>query len=384
MLAPMRRLIALVSSIIFLDSMLFGALTPLVPGYADQFDLSKLQAGLLIGAYGGGALVGGIPGGMLAGRFGPKRAVILGLLALTAASIAFALASGPAALGIARFVQGLASTMTWSGALAWITAEAPRERRGQILGTTFSFAVLGAILGPTFGAVAEHVGIRGAFAAVGGVTFVLAIVATAHPPAAPEAALATGGLRRALADPGFLTGLWLNTLGAFFFGALSLLAPLALSTQGFGAFAIAAVFLTAGLIETAANPLLGRFSDNKGRLVPIRLALVGSTLVAAVLAATDQRWILTVLVCVCGITFGGLFTPGMALISDRSEVVGLSQGLGFGFMNSAWALGQFSGPSVGGALADGLGDAAPYLCCSGLCALTLAVVTTRARRFQTV
>jgi MFS family permease len=383
MLGRVRRLIALVSSIIFLDSMLFGALTPLVPSYADQFDLTKLQAGLLIGAYGAGALLGGVPGGALAGRFGPKRAVVLGLLVLTASSVAFALATGPAALGLARFVQGLASTTTWSGALAWITAEAPRERRGQVLGTTFSFAVLGAILGPTFGAVAEHVGIRGSFAVVGAITFVLAIVATGHPPATPEAPAARG-LQRALADPGFLTGLWLNTLGAFFFGALSLLAPLALSTQGFGAFAIAAVFLTAGLIETAANPLLGRFSDNRGRLVPIRFALMGSTLAAGVLAATDQRWILTVIVGVCGITFGGLFTPGMALISDRSEVVGLSQGLGFGLMNSAWALGQFSGPSVGGALADGLGDAAPYLCCSALCALTLAVITTRARAFQTV
>jgi MFS family permease len=126
MLGRVRRLIALVSSVIFLDSMLFGALTPLVPGYADQFDLSKLQAGLLIGAYGGGALLGGVPGGVLAGRSGPKRAVVLGLLALTASSVAFALATGPAALGLARFVQGLASTTTWSGALAWITAEAPR------------------------------------------------------------------------------------------------------------------------------------------------------------------------------------------------------------------------------------------------------------------
>jgi MFS family permease len=378
-----RRLIALVSSIIFLDSMLFGALTPLVPLYADDFGLSKLEAGLLIGAYGGGALLGGVPGGQLAGRYGPRRAVVLGLLALAAASVAFALASGPAALGLARFVQGLASTTTWSGALAWITARAPRERRGEILGTTFGFAVLGAILGPTFGAVAEHVGIRGSFAVVGAATFGLAVVATAHPDARPDPA-APGGIQRALSDAGFLAGLWLNTVAAFFFGALSLLAPLALSTQGFGSFAIAAVFLTAGLIETAANPLLGRFSDNRGRLVPIRLALVGSTIVAAILAATDERWILVVLVAVCGVTFGGLFTPGMALISDRSEVVGLTQGLGFGFMNSAWALGQFGGPSVGGALADGLGDAAPYLTCSALCALTLGVLTTRARAFQAV
>ena len=37
----MRRLLFLVSTIIFVDALLFSALTPLVPKYADEFDLSK-------------------------------------------------------------------------------------------------------------------------------------------------------------------------------------------------------------------------------------------------------------------------------------------------------------------------------------------------------
>src|SRR3970282_319087 len=74
-LTPMRRLLALVSAIIFVDAMLFTALTPLVPGYAEEFGLSKTGAGLLVGAFGAGALLGGVPGGLAAARFGPKRAV---------------------------------------------------------------------------------------------------------------------------------------------------------------------------------------------------------------------------------------------------------------------------------------------------------------------
>ena len=38
-LAGVRRLLLLVSSIIFVDAMLFSALTPLVPGYVEEFDL---------------------------------------------------------------------------------------------------------------------------------------------------------------------------------------------------------------------------------------------------------------------------------------------------------------------------------------------------------
>jgi len=119
-LARVRRLLALVSSIIFVDAMLFSALTPLVPGYAEEFDLSKAGAGLLVGAYGAGALFGGIPGGLAAARWGPKRAVVGGLLLLCVASLAFASADSALTLGGARFIQGLSSTATWAGALAWI------------------------------------------------------------------------------------------------------------------------------------------------------------------------------------------------------------------------------------------------------------------------
>ena len=106
----MRRLVVFVSTVVFIDAMLFGALAPLVPGYAEEFGLSKAGAGLLVGAFGAGALLGGIPGGLAAARFGPKLAVVSGLALLAFASFAFAAADGPWALGLARFVQGASST----------------------------------------------------------------------------------------------------------------------------------------------------------------------------------------------------------------------------------------------------------------------------------
>src|SRR5262245_58051933 len=163
----MRRLLALVSAIIFVDTLLFTALTPLVPAYADEFDLSKAGAGILVGAYGAGALFGGIPGGLAAARWGPKRAVVGALLLLGVASFAFAFAGSAVALGLARFVQGIASTATWAGALTWISVETPRERRGEAIGTTFGAAVAGAVLGPVFGGFAEFAGVETSFAAVG-------------------------------------------------------------------------------------------------------------------------------------------------------------------------------------------------------------------------
>jgi MFS family permease len=367
----MRRLLVLVSVVVFVDAMLFGALAPLIPGYADEFGLSKTGAGLLVASFGAGALLGGIPGGLAAARWGPKSAVVAGLVLLTVSSFAFAAAEGPWALGLARLVQGFSSTTTWAGALAWLTVATPRERRGELIGTAFGAAVFGAILGPMFGAVAEAVGIGASFAVVGVVAAALAGWAATRPGAAPEHQ-ADGAVSRAFADRRFLGGLWLNTLPAWLFGTLVVLVPLQLDDGGFAPFAIGAVFLAAGLIETVANPFLGRFSDRRGRLLPIRIALAASVVVALAFAFARDPYPIAALTVLAAVTFGAFYTPGMALVSDRTETVGLSQAIGFGIMNTAWALGNMTGPALAGAIAEATSDAVPYALAAALCLLTLA------------
>lgn len=369
-LAGMRRLLALVSSIIFVDAMLYTALTPLVPGYADEFELSKTGAGLLVGAFGAGAIFGGIPGGLAAARFGPRSAVIGGLVLLGIASLAFAVAGSVVALGIARFMQGFSSTVTWAGALAWIAGVAPKSKRGEMIGTAFGAAIAGAILGPMFGGVAETVGIRLSLTTLAVVAFAFALLALAGR-SAPGEKLTADGVRRAFRDIRFIGGLWLNTLPALLFGVLVVLAPLALDDAGWSTLGIAVVFFAAGSSEVVLNPFLGRATDRLGRLLPIRFALAGSIAVAVVLAASSEPILIAVLIGAAGISFGSLYTPGMALTSHRAEAAGLAQGLAFGVMNTAWAVGALIGPSLGGALAESQGDPAPYLLGAALCALTL-------------
>ncbi len=179
-------------------------------------------------------------------------------------------------------------------------------------------------------------------------------------------------MRRAFRDIRFLGGLWLNTLPAMLFGILVLLAPLALDDAGWSTLGIAAVFFLAGVLEVVINPFLGRASDRLGRLLPIRFALAGSTAVAIVLAASSEPVLIAILIGAAGVTFGSLYTPAMALTSHRADAAGLAQGLAFGIMNTAWAVGALLGPALGGALAEAEGDGAPYLVGAGICLLTLA------------
>ena len=292
--------------------------------------------------------------------------MISGLLLLAFATFGLALADSPGTVGIARFLQGLSSALTWAGALSWVTVSTPRALRGQLLGTVFGIAVLGAILGPMVGAVAKLVGLRAGFTGIG--VIALAPRRRRIPAAAPRA-----GAHRAaapcvgrFADPAFVAGLWLNALPALFFGVLDVLAPLALDAGGYGAVAIGAVFLVAGLIETALNPLLGRLSDRRGRLLPDPLGArrVDRRRDPARRSPTTPGRRSPCSRSQARCRSAASTRPGIALVSDRAEIAALAQGLAFGVMNTAWAAGALVGPTLGGGLADLLGDAAPYLLCS--------------------
>lgn len=378
----MRRLLLLVCSITLADTMLYAALVPLLPHYADEYGLSKGQAGLLVGAYALGAFIGAIPGGIAAARFGPRRAVVSGLLVMAVASAAFGFAGSAAELGIARFAQGVGSALSWAGALAWLVAGTPRERRGEMLGTAIGAAIFGALLGPAVGATAEAVGPRPAFVAVGGVSVVLAIWALRTPPVHTEPQ-SPRALLAALRQPLLLGALWMMVLPAILFGVVAVLVPLELGDAGWSAAAIAVLFIGAAAFEMVVAPLFGRFSDRRGRLLPLRLALAGSIVVTVGLALAGGPIAIAPLVVAAAIAFGSFWAPAMALLSDGAERIGLAQGLAFGLMNAAWGGGNFLGPTLGGALADAAGDALPFALMAGICILTLVALTRGRRVFGT-
>src|SRR5215211_8329631 len=102
--SEMRKLLLLVGAVVFVDSVFFAALTPLLPKLADELELSKAQAGALAGAYAFGALAGGIPGGLAAARLGVKPTVLLGLAGMTATTLTFGFADAYWLLVAARLL----------------------------------------------------------------------------------------------------------------------------------------------------------------------------------------------------------------------------------------------------------------------------------------
>ena len=370
----MRRLFVLVGAIVFVDTMFFAALTPLLPHFVDEFAIGKTGWGLLQAAYPAGALVGAIPSGIVAARLGVKPTVIAGLCCLAVTSTAFGFAGELWQLDLARFAQGLASSFSWTGGLAWLVAATPPRRRGATIGSVFGLAIGGALFGPVLGGVASVVGTAGAFTAVAALALVQAAWAWRTPSAPPERPQPLSALVAAMRAPSVAGAAWFVTLPALLFGSLSVLAPVRLYDLGFGAVAIGATWLTSAALEALLSPTLGHLSDRIGRIAPIMAGLAASIGALLVLPWPGNRFALAAVVVCSGLAFGSFWTPAMSLLSDAAEARGLDYGYAFALMNLAWAPGQAAGAWASGRVGAAAGDVVPYWTLAGICALTLAAL----------
>ena len=213
---------------------------------------------MLAAAYPAGTFVGALPGGWLTARIGVRPTVVLGLSTLILSSLAFAFANSIVVLDVARFVQGLGGAASWAGAVGWLVGAAPRERRGELIGSAMAAAIVGALGGPVLGAAAVAVGPEVVFSGVALAGVGLLAWALRTPARPPRSAADDRTVLAALREPRIATGMWLVILVGLMFGTLDVLAPLRLDELGASAAAIGATFLVAAALEAGESPYIGR------------------------------------------------------------------------------------------------------------------------------
>jgi MFS family permease len=367
----MRRLLLLTSAMVFLDLTFFTAIAPLLPEYVDKLHMSTAQAGILSAAYAAGTLVAALPGGYLASRLGPRRTVIWGLCGLGFSSLLFGFLDSPWPLDAARFVQGAAGALIWSGALTWIINSYPEDQRGQVIGTALGTAVAGSLLGPALGALAGSVGIKPVFAAVFVVTLGMAYAASRFPDTMVRENQPLREVAGCLVDRRLVEAAIFVSSPSLMFGALDVLLPLRVDVLGGGHALIAAGFIGGAAIESVLAPLAGRLSDRVGRRGPYVLGMAICAVSMVIFGFAGSLPVVIGSLLICSLGSGFCFAPAMTLISDAAEASGLHQGYGVGVTNMAWAAAQVLGGVAGAAIAGMTGDAVPSIAIAAILVVTI-------------
>ncbi|HEX8959317.1 MAG TPA: MFS transporter [Solirubrobacterales bacterium] len=373
-------LLRLIKGLLLFESVLYSAVTPILPRYAHELHASKSAIGVLAAAYAAGLVPGSLLAGWLAARVGVRRTTVAGLTAFAVATVAFGFAGSLFALDALRALQGVSCGLIWGGALTWVIAASPRERRGALLGAVMAAAIFGTLIGPLLGTVAVAAGTRLTFALVGAISLALAVRVLAYPEPPAAAPSTSTPLAKVLRNRGLMLGAGLMVLGAATIGAGNALIPLRMSHFGASSLAIGITFFLASGASTLIAPVSGRLSDRAGVTTPMTGGLIAGALLLVLLPLPQSALLLAVLAV---LALGGPLTawtiPAASLITHAAEEAGIALAVATMVFNLAYAVGETIGAPAAAGLAQVSSDAVPFFVLAGLMLLTLRPVLRRTR-----
>ena len=341
----------------------------------DDLSISKAQVGLIASIYFGSTGLGSLAGGRLADLLGTRRAVVIDMLAVSAAATVAAAWGSYAAILLTSVVGGLGYALTNAATNLAVAAVVPLRHRALALtvktaGVPLQVAV-GSVLVPF---LADHVGWRPVIAGVAVLAGATAVIAASVLPDV-HGAIAVGSDRRLphaiLLLPVGCFFLLVASQPLFSWGVRYLDEAMDLRASTAGSLAaLAAIGGVAGMIVVA------RVSDVIGRerRAPLVLTLTAVTAVGGLLLAIGARGNLAVgLSGLVIATTAQLAAIGLlhALVVDIApRAVGRASGVTM----TGYYLGALVAPAQFGWLSDRTGSYSwPWLVCalSAVCAATV-------------
>ena len=379
-----RPLLALVCGVIFIDSVGYGVVVPVLPLYAKQLHVGNFGVGFLFAAYAIAVLLAAIPMGILSDRYGRKPFMLFGMFAMAGAFVFYAFAKSYPMLVVARALDGLTAAATWSAGLALLGDRFEEGEMGSKMGWAISAMAIGGIAGPLLGGtLADALGYRAPFFAIA-IACLAGGVATVFLPGerAEQRSRAVGlrMLRPVLKNRNVMLACLITLVTTIGLGLLEPTLPLFFEkTFNMSRTGIGVIFAVTMLFYAIASPAAGKLSDSIGRKKPILLGLLLTAAVTPFLAVSRSVPVEYVLMAAFGASLTFFETPSVPIITDslpKSGALGEGNqyGAAFGLLNFFWSLGYALGPILGGALMGWLGLFAALAVYSALLAVLVVVV----------
>ncbi len=354
--------LGIAAAIMFADTVGYTLIIPVLPALAQELGLTETWTGIFYASYGLISLVLYLPFGYVVDRVGERLWLTGGMLLLGVTALAFSVASGFWTLLACRIAQGVAASATWAATLPLAARLADKNRRGLEMSLVPMAFSLGAIGGPALGGIGEA---RDPFVYFSVFPFILAGLAFFLVPS--RVAFAQDAqdehvepskqhtLRVSLPElfSTHLAGACLVILvSCAALGAIEVLLPLQLTQIGWSRQDVGLLFAAWGAAALVSQPLIGLWSDRRGRQEPMVIGLfAGAGLLPALFLLFNSLWLLPLTLCVI-IALSAALAPSMPLIAD-----GLSEGQAgkaFGVYNVAFSIGIVIGPWLGGYVTEQL------------------------------
>lgn len=349
--------IAALSVTIALTVMNMTLIVPVIPGFADHFEVSLAAAASLVSVFAAGRLLFRFWGGLSADRFGARRVSLVATVVVAAGAAVAAAAVEFWLVLVARLVQGLAVGALGVAASQHMLRITPRAHLGRATAIFQTGIVAGASIGPFFGGLLADLGdLRTPFWAQAALSLALVpvILIVMRDGSTEERSVrrSLGVARDLLRRPVFL-GVMALGFSLFFLraGARNALLPAyADEVGGLSTTAIGLVVSASSLTSVVAMIPTGRLVDRVGRK-PV--ALIGAVVVAASVAlygSTTSLWGLLAVSGLAGLTVGLASVPPATMVGDLAPPG--TEGVASGIFRMAADGGWIVGPLVLGAMAD--------------------------------
>jgi len=376
---PLRlRVVVLVYLALFVGELSWSGVTPLIPSYIAQYDLTALEGGLVLSVASLGILLASLPASVVTRRASPRTLTLVAMAVIAVAGLAMGVAPGYPAIIVARFVFGLGFGTLWMSMAAWLD-DAAGAHSARVLALTTAVVGVSAMLGPAYaGWVAQHLGLSAPFVGLALVTALLFFLllldrsgtGRRKDPAPPSRDLA----RAVRSDPDLLTMLLLTTALAVVWMTADLLVPLRLDRGGYDVAAIGFAFSLSSLVFVSASALTARGADRWARPRIAATATAGlavCTALPALLIGVPVTLVFLFGASVATGVIGALTFPfGLHAVERGAVTVAVMSALA----NIIWAVSGMAGPTVGGAFAQWAGDRMAFAVLALVClGVTIAV-----------